>query len=285
MIKVNFLGRLGNNMFEYCLGRILAEQLECGLVSPTIQGFIGTENINSEKGSRDEPAIQLTGHVIDLDAVINNCNNKNIVLSGYFQRYEYYKNHKDKIREWMHIDDYDVGQTNNDIIAHVRLGDDITYFHPEHPYIMPMDYYDKILENVSFDRLYICSEPETIDSEHIKKFDKYDPIILHGDTLEDFRAIKSFNKIIVPQSTFSWWAAFLSNASEIFMPIPLCGDAQGHNSNANSYLSKGTYVKPNEWSDARPDIALFVDDEDRYKYIKQYEDRWSFVNLDDVEES
>ena len=273
MVTVNFRGRLGNNMFQYCLGRILAETLGYKLNSPAIEGFVGTHD-TVDGIIPSNYSINLEGHVVDLNAVINHPDKPQIVLDGFFQRYEYYRNHKEKIREWMRIDDYNVGQTENDIIVHVRLGDDINEFHPDHPYIMPLDYYDQVLINIDFDRLYLCSEPETIESKYIKQFDKYDPIILHGDTLQDLRAIKSFDKIIVSQSTFSWWGAFLSNASEIYMPVPVCGHAR----------NQRRYVFPNEWSIARPDIALFVDDEDRYKYVKQYEDRWSFVNLRDIEE-
>ena len=104
----------------------------------------------------------------------------------------------------------------------MRLGDNVTCFYPDRPLTMPIDYYHKVLDSISFDRLYLCSEPETIGSKYIRQFDKYDPIILHGDVLQDFRAIKSFNKIVMSQSTFAWWAAFLSNASEIFVPVPLC---------------------------------------------------------------
>jgi hypothetical protein len=71
------------------------------------------------------------------------------------------------------------------------------------------------------------------------------------------------------QSTFSWWAAFLSQANEIVTPVPQIG--------------KSRLI--NEWSLGRPDIALFVDDEERYRYIKQYDqDFWRVVNLPEIEE-
>lgn len=64
-------------------------------------------------------------------------------------------------------------------------------------------------------------------------------------TIEDFKFIMSFNKIVVAQSTFSWWAAFLSDAQEIFAPLP----------------EKG--IMSNE----RPDVQLTGIEEDRYTYI------------------
>jgi len=272
VVIVNFNGRLGNNIFQYCFGRILATELGYKLASPSIEGFVGTQE-NVEGESLDIHPLNLDGHVVDLRDILHNQQGRQIVLGGYFQRYEYYKNYQTEIRKWMDIDCYDVGQTENDIIVHVRLGDTMTEFSSKHTHVLPFSYYEKALSNISFDKVYICSDQETISGEYIRQFDKYDPIILRGSgsgsgplhALEDFRAIISFSKIIIAQSTFSWWGAFLSNASEIFVPVPR------HKIN-------------NRWSTYYPDIALFVDDDDRYKYIKQFGDKWENVNINDIEE-
>ena len=78
MVTVNFKGRLGNNMFQYCLGRILAEALGYKLNSPVIEGFVGTY----DKIDRIMPSnysIHLEGHVVDLNAVINHPDKPQIV--------------------------------------------------------------------------------------------------------------------------------------------------------------------------------------------------------------
>ena len=69
------------------------------------------------------------------------------------------------------------------------------------------------------------------------------------------------------QSTFSWWGGFLSDASQIFVPVPEPGP------------------HTNEWSLESRNVAVFVDDEDRYNYIKQYGDEWKLVNLKDIPET
>jgi hypothetical protein len=53
---------------------------------------------------------------------------------------------------------------------------------------------------------------------YLKYFDKYNPTIVSHDEYSDFEFIRSFDKIISSNSTFSWWAAFLSDASEIYLP-------------------------------------------------------------------
>ena len=42
MIEVRYKGRLGNNLFQYCLGRILSEALGFALQANAIPGFPGT---------------------------------------------------------------------------------------------------------------------------------------------------------------------------------------------------------------------------------------------------
>jgi hypothetical protein len=286
MVKVHWAGRMGNNMFQYCFGRILATELGYQLACSSIAGFERTKD-KVDGVAIDHPSVTLNMHLVDMEGILNKSDGEQRVIleGGYFQRYEYYRPYKKEVKEWMSIEPHDVGQTDDDIIIHMRLGDNITTFHPDRPFLVDFEYFRTALESTSFNKLYVCSDPETLDSPYMKWFDKYDPIILGRDVsfpmpmehyhswnptqLDDFRALRSFNKIICSQSTFSWWGAFLSSAAEIFMPVPQPGNAK----------------LVNEWSSARPDIALFVDDEPRYKYIKEYDNNeWKFVNLEDIEE-
>ena len=151
------------------------------------------------------------------------------------------------------------------------MGDCITGDLAKDPYVMPHAYFNKALELMDFDKLFVCSDPETLNhplfEKYMENFSQYNPILLQGDKIQDFRAIKSFNKIVMSQSTFSWWGAFLSNASEIFVPVPEPGP------------------HTNEWSLESRNVAVFVDDEDRYNYIKQYGNEWKLVNLKDIPET
>lgn len=58
--------------------------------------------------------------------------------------------------------------------------------------------------------------------------------------------ISSFNKIILSRSTFSWWAAFLSNAAEIYYPFIHIGDIMRnntHSKNWNNNLFSHKFIK------------------------------------------
>ena len=277
MINVNYVGRLGNNMFQYSLGRILAESMGMRLNSAPIPEFSKTfERVNPHQIEHYDPIV-FNDHVLRINNQpvsvqdIVNLKDKTVYLDGWFQRYEYYKPYKEKIREWFQIEDIDVGQTNQDAIIHLRMGDCITGDLAKDPYVMPHGYFNKALELIDFDNLFICSDPETLNhplfKNYMENFSQYCPTLLYGDKMQDFRAIKSFDKIVMSQSTFSWWGAFLSDASQIFVPVPEPGP------------------HTNEWSLESRNVAVFVDDEERYSYLKQYGDEWKLVNLKDIPET
>ena len=102
---------------------------------------------------------------------------------------------------------------------------------------------------------YICTDDPK--SPFLKKFEKYNVIIhKHKNALiqydpesglDDFKFIMSFNRIIIAQSTFSWWAAFLSKANEIFIPITNQGNLSPHGALKIHNLKKPRY-KYIKWS-------------------------------------
>jgi hypothetical protein len=63
-----------------------------------------------------------------------------------------------------------------------------------------------------------------------------------------FSEITSFNKIVASQGTFSFWAAFLSNAEKIYWPFP----DDGPNSNNEKFVGG---------------VNLLVDDDERYTIV------------------
>ena len=65
-------------------------------------------------------------------------------------------------------------------------------------------------------RVYVCGT--CIDGNVRAALEQYNPIFYDGTPLEHFSFIRRFNRIILSNSTFAWWAAYLSDATEIFAP-------------------------------------------------------------------
>jgi len=267
MIEVYYHGRLGNNMFQYSFGRILAEELGYKLTiqnpdDPEHHEILEFDSVKEKIEGKEfkAPTLHLSGHQVpDFEEILSSQEQRRIFVDGYFQNYSLYKKHKNKIKKWFPIKYQNVGQSENDLVIHLRLGDNVHQEWGNHPYMMPFSFFEKCISSCDYENLYIVTEPGFEQSSYVKQFEPYNPTVISTSAYQDFCTVASFKKIVLSQSTFSWWAAFLSDAEEIYYPLP----------------QKGESKLVNEWSDGRPDIDLTVD-EPRYKYIKQSKDNWIY---------
>ena len=142
---------------------------------------------------------------------------KTIVLCDYYQDYQIYKLHKDMIKDLykkMYVNNLEIDP--DAVSIHLR-GTDCGW--PTRPAT-----YVKILEGMdSFSAVNIvtnhANNPNFIQLSNFIK-DKYQvPVRFEqGDSIADFRFLLHSNRMITAESTFSWWAAWLSSAREIHMP-------------------------------------------------------------------
>lgn len=235
VIQVETPGLLGNKLFAYCFAKVIAEKMEGWKVYSTpIWGFPNTyssaHNKPSSKYSKQTfKNVNIKVESFDLNSVISNKKPRNINIHGFFNSYDYMKPYADLIRkDWLKIEpDLLLPKNHDSIVIHVRAE------YPKHYYI-PFEYYEKALSMASYDRVYICTDNP--DHPFLKNFAPYDPIIVSTRNItkllkdkisyakitklnmDDFFFIHSFDKIISGLSTYSWWAAFLSDAKEIYAP-------------------------------------------------------------------
>jgi hypothetical protein len=118
-----------------------------------------------------------------------------------------------------------VSKNTKDVVIHLRLDGFNHEGHNSH--IIHPKWYISILDNLQFDTLYIVMDSKSgkvwhKQSEHKKNylsnFSNYNHQIVSNSAIDDFEFIRSFDKIICSNSTFCWWACFLSQASEIYIP-------------------------------------------------------------------
>jgi hypothetical protein len=125
-------------------------------------------------------------------------------------------------------------------------------------------YFKLVLDQISFDRLFISSDnPFHVLTE---EFDKYDPIRVENENpLKTMALVSRFNRIAISESTFSWWASYLSEAEEIYFPISVSG-LWGINQTWDRASASWHALNPLNVRDS--DLYLRVD-EDRYKYVHE----------------
>ena len=216
------IGQYGNWLFPTIIAKLISYQLNFAINEPTNKLVKFKESKN--KSSEQLKDIKITGK--HFFAIMQNewkpkCNL--ILVKGYYQKEKYFIQYRNLIKT--QILDLPTIETNTkDIVLHLRF--DGFNHDGYNSHILPPDYYINILNQESFENLYIVMattsgrirKNQKNKDKYISLFDKWNPKIVSNDEYTDFNFLRSFNKIICSNSTFCWWAAFLSDAEKIYLP-------------------------------------------------------------------
>jgi hypothetical protein len=161
--------------------------------------------------------------------------------------------------------------STQDLVISLRIGDflhkrDADYRWRKCVYtrFLGFDYFDIILRSIRLGRVFITSD----EPFHpiIDAFRPYAPILVKNDGAGQTMAfINRFSRIAISESTYSWWAAYLSNANEIYFPLSKTG-LWGLNKKWDGAARQWRAINRINVRDR--DLYLRVND-DRYKYVHQ----------------
>lgn len=126
-------------------------------------------------------------------------------LQGYFQSWKYFANSRDEIKYYFYFDKVPV----NRVAIHVRRGDYLTsqFIHP----ILPIEYYTTAMQEfpshaeftVFSDDIPWCKENFIGDRFQFSE---------GRSEIEDLFYMAEHRGFIIANSSFSWWAAYLSGS-------------------------------------------------------------------------
>ncbi len=248
MIELIYAGHLGNNLFNYALGRLLSEELghalacrlsgsgpwgdiekRSGIVDRMPMHWEMFEDAPQERAGRviERPQLRYvmgeklgwTTQSLNLPWLLKAGRDHRIVLHGYFQRAEYYLPYADRIRRWFRMKpaDLPIKPGPRDALVHVRRSLDMRLLDRR----LDVSFYVQALEQLKPERTYVCGLG--LDDTLRAALAPWKPVYLDLDAGRTLNLMTRFPLIVMANSTFSWWGAFLSAAERIIAPIPVRG--------------------------------------------------------------
>lgn len=141
---------------------------------------------------------------------------KNITLDGYFQTEKYFPNYKEKLDNIFIFPenvkekiDKSFSKINKKILGiHIRLGDFLK-IHSNVHLVCTEKYYINALKNYDLSKYKVIVT--TDDYENFQKFLPINDFILCNskNEIEDLYLLTQCDDLIISNSTFSWWGAYL----------------------------------------------------------------------------
>jgi hypothetical protein len=254
LVAFNMTGGLGNQLFSYAAGLALARRLD-GDLHFDLRSY---ENAGSRKlelqafglelrrwrprwWKVERLARQTTGGLwrpgperhyqsADFDPVFFTVQ-RPCFMMGYFQSWRYFAAVDQQVRSAFDTDKLDlprIGEWERRISAaecpvmvHVRRGDYRSA--PDIFTLFDVEYYDRArarLENSGPRPTYFLFSDEMREATAMLSHWPNLVPLAGFDTLEDFRLMSLGRHFIIPNSTFSWWAAWLGRANDKVVVVP-----------------------------------------------------------------
>jgi hypothetical protein len=107
---------------------------------------------------------------------------------------------------------------SKEIAAHIRIGDYFLFNSKiNRHFYYPINSVFNLLYRLKFEKVTIVTD--TPDYPELINLSKpYNCEIISNDFISDFLTLVNAKRLIITPSTFSWWAAFLSDSEEIYYP-------------------------------------------------------------------
>jgi len=248
MIVTNIIGGLGNQLFQYAIGKALALKNNTEL-KIDIRGFNGyfrtflLDKFNIRLDIASEKEIQACRVIQEKQSFIHDpevlSSGDNVYLQGYWQSDKYFKDVEDIIRRELKpilIEDpgmsYVEAPKSTDsskfgkctyVAIHYRRTDYLNI--ADVAGVCSEEYYQRakayIYRYTKMPPIFLYfSDDSNWLLENKKEFDKDGYIVNTGDPLKDLKQMIECDHHIIANSTFSWWGAWLNNKDDKIVIAP-----------------------------------------------------------------
>ena len=206
-------GRLGNKLNYLITGMFIHEMKGMHFIPEKIDGFINTYDVKN--GIHIPEQIRISSIYEDFENLFQNINRieKGFIVDNMIHKYSLLK--EIDVKRYLLMDDDSFKKPESDeLVIHIRIGD-YKYLNS----VIGNSYYLNVIE---MEKNNVNKVTILTDSPNDSQLDEFRSIgceIRCNSEIEDFAYIKNANKICISNSTFSWTAAYISDASIIYWPI------------------------------------------------------------------
>lgn len=181
-----------------------------------------------------------------------------ISLHGYYQSFFYFNHHTTRLKKILRPNHHMVTtvlskfpklMVEGSVGIHVRRGD---YIHQENHDLytqIGIDYFEKALERIPHvERVFVASDDIDWCRENFKHL-PYEVVYTNGnDIYDDFLVLALSHSLIIPNSSFGWWAAYLKGL----------------------HYGNGTVIAPSPWYQEAGKLG-YLNKNSPYFYLKNWE--------------
>lgn len=222
VIVVRHRGNLANKMIQYMGALAMAKRItDCSIVNVSIPEW-GLEIPDNTQNERFFDNIDLwtwdafRPHIGEICFLANRSESVRIMMADHLQRMEFL----DSPQAYHSLFPYSspgrqIGE--NDLLINIRTAE-ILQGVPHYP-LLPIDFYEDVVASTGLNPVFVGQLGE---SEYVRQLRSRFPKAVFYDSQgarADFDLIRSAKNIVVAVSTFSWLAAWLSQAQTIFLPL------------------------------------------------------------------
>jgi FkbM family methyltransferase len=224
VIVMRHRGNLANKMFQYMGALTLASRIkDCTIVNVSIPEWgIDIPDDTQHEFFFDNADMwtwdPFRPHVEELCAMANQSQSIRIMMADHLQRMEFLmppQSYNDIFPKDAHLAHE---MTEEDLLINIRTGDILDGI-PQHYPLLPISFYEDVVARTGLKPLFVG---QLGDSEYVRqlkqRFSGAQFIDSQG-ARADFDLIRSAKNIVVAVSTFSWVAAWLSQAETIILPL------------------------------------------------------------------
>ncbi len=242
MVGIRLSDRFGNHMFQYAFILNLAKKqntqffLDESRVKFLLVEFFELRSFNKTKNRFllllykiiRKKTKKKVHHGENIQKNLLTLTDKNCKYVGYFQSELFFKENKELIKDnfkikkklLINVRSYFNLSKKPIIAVHIRRTDYINYGDERLGGInmtLPLSYYYNAfskIENLDTYQIIYISD----DIEFVKKNLKQKGLFISNSLIIDFQILLTAEIIITANSSFSWWAAYLSNAKRVLSP-------------------------------------------------------------------